>query len=49
MCQVDYNRTLFSVWSVPRLYNEIPRITEAVESELELVVQRSTRSRQERT
>jgi hypothetical protein len=24
------NRTVFSVWSVPRLYNEIPRITEGV-------------------
>jgi hypothetical protein len=29
-------KELFSVWSVPRLFNEIPRITETVESELEL-------------
>jgi hypothetical protein len=24
---------VFSVWAVPRLYNEIPRITEAVEGQ----------------
>jgi hypothetical protein len=28
------SRTVFSVWSAPRLYNKIPRITEAVESQL---------------
>jgi hypothetical protein len=27
-------RTVFSVWSVPRLYNEIPRITEGFENQL---------------
>jgi hypothetical protein len=26
--------TVFSVWSVPRLYTEIPRITEAVEKRI---------------
>jgi hypothetical protein len=26
--------TVFSVWSVPRLYTEIPRITEAVEERI---------------
>jgi hypothetical protein len=40
----SYNRTVFSVWSVPRLYNEIPKITEAVESELELAEQSSAAS-----
>jgi hypothetical protein len=26
----SYNRTVFSMWSVPRLYDEIPRITKGV-------------------
>jgi hypothetical protein len=36
--------TVFSVWFVPRLYTEIPRITEAVESEWELPEQSSAGS-----
>jgi hypothetical protein len=35
---------VFSVWSVPQLYTEIPRITEAVESEWELAEQSSAGS-----
>jgi hypothetical protein len=31
-----YDYRMFSVWFVLLLYNEIPRITETVESELEL-------------
>jgi hypothetical protein len=35
--------TVFSVWSVSRLYTEIPRITEIVESERELEEQGSVK------
>jgi hypothetical protein len=35
--------TVFSVWSVLWLYTEIPRITEAVESEWELADQSSVK------